>query len=73
VLAADNFGGFAASVWEMARAQQCTYCGCDVTFRVYRKPGEYFLLGYRAFCCGECTTRYIHFEIGKLLQWGSAA
>lgn len=56
----------------MARAHSCPECGCTDTFRVHRRPKEYVLLGYRAFTCADCKSRYLLFEIGKLLQWRSA-
>ncbi len=56
----------------MARSNTCPHCESTDTFRVHRKPKEYFLLGYRAFCCSDCKTRYLVFEVGKLFQWRSA-
>ena len=56
----------------MARAHNCPTCGCTDTFRVHRWPKEYFLLGFRAFCCSGCDVRFLVFELGKLLQWRSA-
>jgi transposase-like protein len=55
----------------MARVHVCPNCSCTDTFRVHRKPKEYFLLGYRAYLCADCNSRYLVFELGKMLQWRS--
>jgi len=57
----------------MAHSHDCPHCGCKDTLRVHRKPLEHLKLGYRAFLCVGCNTRYLRFEPGKLLQWRSAA
>jgi hypothetical protein len=30
------------------------------------------MLGYRAYLCGHCKSRYLVFDFGKVLQWRSA-
>jgi transcriptional regulator NrdR family protein len=55
----------------MARVHNCPHCNCTDTFRVHRRPKEYLLLGYRAYLCADCKSRYLVFELGKMLQWRS--
>ena len=57
----------------MPRSQDCPRCSCPATFRVHRKPKEYFLLGWRAFCCLHCRRRFLRFDLGKLLHWQTAS
>jgi len=55
----------------MSRVHHCPHCNCSDTFRVHRKPKEYLLLGYRAYLCADCNSRYLVFELGKMLEWRS--
>ena len=55
----------------MARVHNCPQCSSSDTFRVHRKPKEYLLLGYRAYLCADCNSRYLVFELDKMLQWRS--
>ncbi len=56
----------------MSRVHNCPHCSCTDTFRVHRNPREYLMLGYRAYLCGDCKSRDLVFEFGKVLQWRSA-
>lgn len=56
----------------MECSHHCPRCGSTETFRVHRKPREHFLPGYRAYLCEDCKSRFLVFELSKLLQWGSA-
>jgi transposase-like protein len=57
----------------MAIVHDCPHCSGTDTFRVHRKPKEYLMLGYRAYLCADCNSRYLVFDLGKMLQWRSAA
>ena len=57
----------------MARSHDCPHCGCKDTLRVHRKLAEHLRLGYRAFRCMGCNSRYLQFNAGKLLQRRSAS
>jgi hypothetical protein len=56
----------------MSRVHKCPHCSCTDTFRVHRNPREYLMLGYRAYLCAECKSRYLVFDLGKVLEWRSA-
>ena len=56
---------------QMERSHSCPKCGSADTFRVHRKPKEYILLGCRAHCCADCKSRFLIFELNKLLEWRS--
>jgi hypothetical protein len=55
----------------MSKVHNCPHCGCTDTFRAHRNAREYLMLGYRAYLCGDCKSRYLVFELGKVLQFRS--
>jgi transposase-like protein len=57
----------------VARVHNCPHCSSSDTFRVHRKTKEYLMLGYRAYLCADCNSRYLVFELGKMLQWRSTS
>jgi len=57
----------------MARSQNCPQCSCTDIFRVHRKPQEYVLFGWRAFCCLACRQRFLLFEPDKLWHWRTSS
>jgi transposase-like protein len=52
----------------MASPHNCPRCGSFETFRSHRKPVEYLLLGFRAFSCIDCKSRFHTFEFRKILS-----